>query len=106
MDCWLLRWLSPGLAADLRANYFSANDDFHASIFLTPGCSRIISDRHILTEAGRGDGIHIHALLHEIIANSHCSLFRKFLVEGGRASGIGVPFHLQFQSWIGEHNAG
>src|ERR1700730_14735564 len=105
MDCWLLRRLSPRLAADPGANYFPANDDFHASIFLTSGCGRIIGDRHILTEAGRGDGIHIHALLDEIITNSHGSLLRKLLVECRRASGIGVTLHLQFQSWVGEHNA-
>jgi hypothetical protein len=59
----LLRRLVPGLAADPGANHFTADDDFHASIFLTPCCSRIIGDGHTLTEASSGEGIHIQALL-------------------------------------------
>jgi hypothetical protein len=56
------------LRSDLRADYFTANDDFHATIFLTASRGAVIGDWCVLTETGGRDGVRVETLLHQIVA--------------------------------------
>ena len=102
----LLRRRWSRCAPDLSADDFAADDDFDAAVFLTAGWRGVVRNRHGFAEAGGGDGVEVDALLHKEVANGGGALFRQLLVESRRTSGVGVSFDLEFQAWIGNHDAG
>lgn len=80
--------------AYLRTNYFAADDDFYAPIFLPPGRGGIVGNGHVGSEANGVDRIRLYALADQVRTNDVGALLRQFLIELFASARVSVTFDL------------
>src|SRR5262245_22694853 len=83
---------------DLGSDDLAGDDQFHATVLLSPFSSLIARDRHGLPKAPRCERIAIQPLFDEILTNSLGSLLGEFLIQLVSAGAISMPFNFKLQS--------
>ncbi len=70
------------------------NNDFNATVLLTPGCRIVGGDWLIHTETPRCDSVRGNTFLCQVLLNRFRTLSRQPLVKLGAANIIGMAFDL------------
>src|SRR5262249_20646580 len=82
------------------------DDDFYAAILLPAFGSAVIGYWHGLPESRGSDGAGIETLIDQVLPHGLRALLGKRLIEGIAADIVRVPFNLQIQPRMRQHDAG
>src|ERR1700730_3001291 len=100
----LLRWLVAG--ANLRANYFSRDDDLNAPVLLSASCSVITCNLIRLPVSDGGNRGWVNPLVYEICPDRGSPILRECLIVCIASNAVRVPFNLQLQPRMSDNDAG